>query len=127
MTVNPAISGRVTSENRAAAARSNGAKSRGPVTVQGRANSSRNSLRHGLRAQTRFTDPASLAELTAQLAAFEDDFAPQSSIERNLVRIMAVAYWRQTRLRKLETTVFKTLNEYRAWRTECAADRISKK
>jgi hypothetical protein len=178
MSGRPAFS-RVTSEKRAAAARANGAKSRGPITLQGRANSSRNSRRHGLRSQTLFMDPASLVDLADQLAGFENDFAPQSSIERNLVRIMAVAYWRQTCLRKLETALFnseairlksptpgeaptmlharvfrslsdntcflhiffclesrferqylsalKTLNEYRASRAECAADRISEK
>jgi len=101
----PAISVRVISEKRAAAARVNGAKSRGPVTAQGRANSSRNSFRHGLRSQTLFTDTASRADLDAQLAAFERDFAPRSAVERNLVRMMAVAYWRQTCVRKLETSM----------------------
>jgi hypothetical protein len=99
------ISTRPTSERRAAAARANGAKSRGPVTAIGRANSSRNSLRHGRRSRTLFTDPASQAVLAAQLAVFERDFAPRSAIERNLVRMMAVAYWRQTCLLKLETAV----------------------
>jgi hypothetical protein len=175
----PTISSRVTSEKRAAAARANGAKSRGPVTAIGKANSSRNSHRHSLRSQTLFTDSASQADLATQLAVFERDFAPRSSIEHNLVRMMAVAYWRQTCLRKLETavlnrevrrlkslspeeppitllarafrslsdhtcslhilsrlerrferqylSVFGTLQEHRAWLTECAVDRILEK
>jgi hypothetical protein len=101
----PIVSTRPTSERRAAAARANGAKSRGPVTALGQANSSRNSFRHGLRSRALFTDPASQADLAAQLTVFERDFAPRSSIERNLVRMMATAYWRQTCLRKLETAV----------------------
>jgi hypothetical protein len=108
MKAKPAISIRPTSEKRAAAARANGAKSRGPVTAQGRANSSRNSRRHGLRSPTLFTDSASLADLAVQLATFENDFAPQSGIERTLVRTIAFAYWRQTCLRKLETAVVNT-------------------
>jgi hypothetical protein len=116
----PAISGCVISEKRAAAARANSAKSRGPVTIRGRANSSRNSItqdsepvrpyplnaetlgstagQHGLRSQVLFDDAAH--------ADFERDFAPQSGVERNLVRMMAVADWRQTCLRKLETALF---------------------
>jgi hypothetical protein len=97
---------RPTSEKRAAAARANGAKSRGPVTATGRANSARNSRSHGLRSHTLFTDPESLADLASQLAIFESDFSPQSSIERNLVKMMAVAYWRLTSLRNLEAAVF---------------------
>src|SRR5580693_3528506 len=89
-------SGRPISEKRAAAARANGAKSREPVTANGRANSSRNSRSHGLRSHTLFTDPESLADLASQLAAFENDFSPHSSIERNLVGTIAVAYWRLT-------------------------------
>ncbi len=44
------------SERHAAAARADGAKSRGPVTARSKANASRNSLRHGLRAKTFFDD-----------------------------------------------------------------------
>ena len=94
---------RVTSEKRAAASRANGAKSRGPVTAHGKANSSRNSHRHGLRSRIPlFTGPAYQAGLAANLTAFERDFKAQSSIERRLVNSMAVADWRRTCLFKLE-------------------------
>jgi len=99
------ISGRVVSEKRAAAARANGAKSRGPVTALGKANSSRNNFRHGLRAQTLPVDPESASHLTALLASYQREFQPQSAIEHRLVETMALAWWRQTCLRKLETTL----------------------
>jgi hypothetical protein len=101
----PLISGRVVSEKRAAAARANGAKSRGPVTALGKANSSRNNFRHGLRAQTLPVDPESAGDLAALLASYQREFQPQSAIEHRLVETMALAWWRQTCLWKLETTL----------------------
>jgi hypothetical protein len=99
---------RVTSQRRAAAARANGAKSRGPVTAHGKANSSRNSRRHGLRSPAPlFTDTASQAGLAANIAAFQRDFEPQSPHERELINMIAVANWRQTCLFRLEIDMFK--------------------
>jgi hypothetical protein len=95
---------RPTSERRAAAARANGAKSRGPVTAIGKANSSRNSHRHGLRSQTLLADPESAGQLTALIASLEREFQPQSEIERTLIGTMALSRWRQTCVRKLETS-----------------------
>jgi hypothetical protein len=81
----PATFVRVVSEKRAAAARANGAKSRRPVTAQGRANSSRNSLRHGLRARTHgVVDQDSVDHLTALLASYTRWLRPQSEREIRL-------------------------------------------
>jgi hypothetical protein len=100
-----AIPTRPTSERRAAAARANGVKSRGPVTAIGKANSSRNSHRHGLRSRTLFVDPESAGQLTALVASFERTLQPQSEIEHTLIGTMALARWRQTCLWKLETSI----------------------
>jgi hypothetical protein len=101
----PIIPTRPTSERRAAAARANGVKSRGPVTAIGKANSSRNSHRHGLRSRTLFADQESAGQLTAILASFEREFQPHSEIEHTLIRTMALARWRRTCLWKLETSI----------------------
>ena len=85
-----AIPSRVISEKRAAAARANGAKSRGPVTAIGKANSSRNSRRHGLRSRILFADPESAGQLNDLLASFERLLQPQSEIERTLIGTMAL-------------------------------------
>jgi hypothetical protein len=91
------------SERRAAAARANGKKSRGPVTVQGKANSSGNSFRHGLRSKFPRADPESENRWAATLASFMDDLKPRSGLERKLVETMAFCHLRQTSLWKLET------------------------
>ena len=100
-----AISTRPTSERRAAAARANGAKSRGPVTALGKANSSRNSHRHGLRSRTLFANLEYPGQLTVLLASFERTFQPRSEIEHTLIGTMALARSRQSGLRKLETSI----------------------
>jgi hypothetical protein len=104
----PANLTRPVSARRAAAARANGAKSRGPVTAQGKANSCRNSYRHGLRAQTFSVDPASETDRIALLALYEDSLQPESEHERTLVAIMALAHWREEFCWKLETRMLNS-------------------
>jgi hypothetical protein len=100
---------RPTTLARAAAARANGAKSRGPVSIRGKANSSHNSFLHGLRSRRPlFTDAASMAALAATLEAWERDIQPQSGIERHYMEKMAVADWRGACLFKLEATTAHT-------------------
>ena len=93
----------MTSERRAAAARANGAKSRGPVTAQGKANSARNSFRHGLRARILFNDGKFEPERQSLIASLVRELNPQTEIERRLVEIVAEAHWARIRLWQLET------------------------
>ena len=105
MSPTPTVSTRIISERRAAAARANGAKSRGPVTAQGKANSSRNSRKHGLRSTTLFPDHKSDNGWIALLAAYTAEVQPKSDIERLLVETLATTAWRQRFIWKLEKTV----------------------
>ena len=78
------------SEIRKATARANGAKSRGPKTEAGKRRSSQNSLKHGIYAGT----PAVAEHVDSLMAALPS----QTPFARLLVRIMAIAEQRRTRL-----------------------------
>ena len=103
----PAIAPRPRSPAQIEASRRNGARSRGPVTPEGKAKASRNALKHGLAALHHFVledeTPSELEELTARLLA---ECAPESEIEARLVRRMAIAFWKGERAERIEVALF---------------------
>jgi hypothetical protein len=90
------------SDKQIEAARQNGLKSRGPVTDRGKSVSSRNSLRHGILANTVVLDSESTDRFLALVASLKREFRPVSEVERALVETMAVCRWRQMRLWGME-------------------------
>ena len=95
---------RTTSEERASASRRNGAKSRGPKTPQGKLNSSRNGLRHGILSRSVvLPDCESRKRFFALLESLNAELQPETGIESTLVENMAIARWRQMRLWTMET------------------------
>src|ERR1700716_2552558 len=88
------------------AAQNNGAKSRGPVTPEGRATSARNAIRHNMCSKAlvlTMEDEASFAEHQKN---YFDQFQPEGEIEFGLVTDMVVAKWRQWRIWTLETALY---------------------
>jgi hypothetical protein len=85
-------------EKQIAASRANGALSKGPVSIQGKRNSSRNSLRHGLLARTIVLEEESTNRFLELLRALMDEFQPSSATQLMLVETMAAARWRQLRI-----------------------------
>jgi len=85
------------SENQRAASRANGALSLGPVTPEGKAASSRNSLRHGLSAKTLVLANEQPELLESLINDYNQEFRPETSSEHDLVVDMAYAKWRQLR------------------------------
>jgi hypothetical protein len=89
-------------------ARANGAKSHGPVTPQGRAISSRNSLRHGFAAKSVVLPTESSQEFQALLRSYVVQFDPRGGVEQELVQTMVAARWRLRRIGNIETALLST-------------------
>src|ERR1022692_893073 len=73
-----------------AASRANGARSRGPITPEGR-------LRCSLLAQAVVLEGESRPLFSQILRSMQDELQPQGVIENMMVQRMAVAQWRQLR------------------------------
>jgi hypothetical protein len=91
------------SEKRRAASRANGSKSRGPVTISGKANSSRNALRNQQLSSALLLNGESSDLLRELIAGLHREFQPQTEIERMLLDTMAASRWRQMRSWSMET------------------------
>ena len=87
---------------RAAAARANGAKSRGPVTAAGKGNSSRNAIRHGIYAKSPVIPAEDQAALHQLSSEFHDSLRPRTRAECALVDEMAAAWWSKQRICAME-------------------------
>jgi hypothetical protein len=85
------------------ASRRNGARSRGPRTPAGKLRSSRNALRHGLRARRLvLLDDENPAEFRAFARALQAELAPEGRLQADLVNRIVIAIWRARRADKLE-------------------------
>ena len=90
-------------EAQQAAARANGAKSRGPKSDAAKANYSRNDLRHGLSANCLLL-PSESKERFNQLAdSLIAEFAPKTAVETILVERIIAAQWRLKRICAFES------------------------
>ena len=85
------------------ASKANGAKSRGPITPEGKARSAANSLRHGLSSKAVVLPSESTEDYQALLASYVERFQPADPVEMDLVESMAVARWRLRRITNIET------------------------
>ena len=97
-----AICNRMRTERQKQAARANGAKSRGPLTSEGKLASSRNATTHGILSGTIVLQGESEERFNALLADLHAELQPQTTVEITLVENMAVARWRQMRIWGIE-------------------------
>jgi hypothetical protein len=93
--------------SKAATSRVNGAKSNGPVTTEGKAVSSRNSLKHGLTSSRVVLPHESQEEYDCLEASIRNRFKPADELETELVQEMAAARWRLRRIEAMEAALFK--------------------
>jgi len=93
--------------SQAATARINGTKSNGPITAEGKAISSQNSMKHGLTS-SRVVLPHESQEAYDKLeASLINRFKPADDLESELVQEMAAARWRLRRIEAMEAALFK--------------------
>jgi hypothetical protein len=93
--------GPITPEGKLASA-ANSAKSTGPLTPEGKARSAQNALRHGILAESIVLDDESVDNFRAILAALQEELQPAPGIESRFIETMALAEWRRLRLLCLE-------------------------
>jgi hypothetical protein len=89
-------------ERQIEASRANGARSRGPVPPEGKRNSSRNAVKHGLLASTIVLKGEIEERFLELLNDLVEELQPETSIECSLVETIAAARWRQLRLWGME-------------------------
>ncbi|HEY2158138.1 MAG TPA: hypothetical protein VGH33_21090, partial [Isosphaeraceae bacterium] len=90
------------SEKQRQASRTNGSKSKGPITPEGKNTSKFNGLKHGLRAEHVILPGEDPAAFEAERQAWIDDWKPPSHTRAVLVERAAVASWRLRRSVKAE-------------------------
>ena len=93
-------------QSKSQSARTNGAKSHGPVTPAGRARSSQNALKHGFSAQTLLLPSEDPADFHQLLADYLADLHPTGPTELDLVHQMVASKWRLSRLALIENQLF---------------------
>ena len=98
---------KIISEARKAAARANGAKSRGPITPEGKARSSMNGLTHGLTMKALLLPEECPEAAQKLLDAYAAELNPEGMIECDLVLSLAFYRWQLIRAQAMQTGFFK--------------------
>jgi hypothetical protein len=91
-------------EAQIAASRANGAKSKGPITDEGKAISSQNAVRHGLLARLAIMDVENREAFLSLCHDMRETFEPTDEYEQCIVDTMTLSMWRRTRAMAMETS-----------------------
>src|SRR5579862_5506584 len=94
------------SEKQLEANRRNAAKSTGPKTAEGKSNSSRNNLRHGLTGQINLLPTEDREAHDAFCDELSESLNPETPMERQFALSVAEDSWRLNRARAIENNMF---------------------
>lgn len=104
----PYLDQHAAAEARALRSRQNGAKSKGPITPEGKAISSRNALKHGFNSSKHTLLPTDdPEEFEALRASFHEQLEPRNAIENYLVEKVVANAWRVRRIHGIESSVLE--------------------
>src|ERR1039458_8613997 len=95
------------SDKQVSANRQNAAKSTGPITQNGKLQSRRNALRHGLTAATVVPAIEDSQEFERFAAAVKSDYQAASTVEEELIARLTSLLWRLRRSTLIETNLFQ--------------------
>ncbi|MHC4788876.1 MAG: hypothetical protein ACYS8K_06700 [Planctomycetota bacterium] len=95
----------VVTKKKRVANRANARKSTGPRSAGGKAKSSRNALKHGLRSQSVLAPWENAAEYEAFSAELLAQLAPRNALERLLATKVVVEAWRLRRASRCEAEI----------------------
>jgi hypothetical protein len=85
--------------------RANSQHSTGPITPEGKKQSSLNALRHGLTGQIVVMPTEDLEAYQLHLQSFANEYHPQGATESHLVQALGDTSWRLNRVAALETNL----------------------
>src|SRR5580698_832799 len=94
------------SEKQLEANRRNALRSTGPKTIEGKSNSSRNNLRHGLTGQINILPTEDREAHDAFCNELSDSLQPETLMEQQLAHSVAEDSWRLNRARAIENNMF---------------------
>ena len=95
----------MSSQKRIDSSRANGAKSRGPVTPEGRTRSNAAALTHGLTASQLLLEGESEDQFNALREEYLAEYQPQTRSRFDLVDQLVAARWRHNRVLALQTAL----------------------
>ena len=112
-------------EKQKRANRENAKKSTGPRTPEGKANSSKNALKHGLLAEDAVIPGEDPAKFDRHLTNIENNYLPRNYVEKQIVHQIADTMWRIKRLSRIETTVVNAaIERTRVYQHDFRVERI---
>jgi hypothetical protein len=110
-------------QNQIRANRANALRSTGPTTPEGKQASSRNSTRHGVLSQTVVLEGESEDRFKDLLADFTTQLKPRSAAEAAILETMAIARWKQMRIRRNPGATRKRRGQERSARSAQRGER----